>query len=405
MVFLGPPPAAVRGQYWTVDEAAPEAVIVRAATLPPPQPQDWRQHLLDSLRLVGNDRIVGLKRLCPDGRHVFSMGEFLIHPKGFHHLGCMTDGHCYRFPEPVDVIAGGVFAIRRRVFDAVAGPEALALGPLGAVELGLRVRRMGGACYAIPQAVVVDDTRPQTTPAQDAAFRGRWGFDWRAPDLAEVRRLYPGTGLLWNLRYHAPVMPFDRYEYRPAPVWTSYREVEVFRQRVQIIINCARELVPAQGSILEIGCGDGLFTHLLAQTGLRVIGMDLQPAGIADALRQTAGQAYAGPRPVFLIADSHDPPFADAAFDALCLIDVIEHLDNPIRTLNRIVRLIRPGGGLLLVTPSWQFGASSDPMYHGFEYTADELQAQVSAVSGLHIAKTGSIGGVYHDLVLLARRT
>jgi 2-polyprenyl-3-methyl-5-hydroxy-6-metoxy-1,4-benzoquinol methylase len=84
---------------------------------------------------------------------------------------------------------------------------------------------------------------------------------------------------------------------------------------------------------------------------------------------------------------------------------VIEHLANPIQILKEISRVLMPGGHLICVTPAWQFGASSDAVYHGFEYTAEELSRQINAAPNLKVVKTGNITGVYRDLIVIAQKS
>jgi 2-polyprenyl-3-methyl-5-hydroxy-6-metoxy-1,4-benzoquinol methylase len=54
-------------------------------------------------------------------------------------------------------------------------------------------------------------------------------------------------------------------------------------------------------------------------------------------------------------------------------MDVIEHLPNPVPILRELTRILAPGGQLLVITPEWRYGTSSDPTYHLTEYTCNEL--------------------------------
>jgi SAM-dependent methyltransferase len=95
-------------------------------------------------------------------------------------------------------------------------------------------------------------------------------------------------------------------------------------------------------------------------------------------------------------------PFADGSFRAAMLLDVIEHLRNPVRSLREIRRVLRPGAPLLVATPAWRFGHRNDPVYHLDEYREDELARQLHAC-GFTIAQTARIKGVYDDIVMIAR--
>jgi SAM-dependent methyltransferase len=96
-------------------------------------------------------------------------------------------------------------------------------------------------------------------------------------------------------------------------------------------------------------------------------------------------------------------PFPDGAFRAALLLDVVEHLRNPVRALREIRRVLAPGGVLLVDTPAWRYGHRNDPTYHLDEYRAEELARQLRAC-GLEVSSTARIRGAYDDIVMLVRR-
>jgi len=110
-------------------------------------------------------------------------------------------------------------------------------------------------------------------------------------------------------------------------------------------------------------------------------------------------------RPQFRVGNAYAIPFDDAAAACVSLFDVIEHLDNPIGALNETSRVLKPGGHFICVTPSWQYGASSDPAYHGFEFNEEEFVRLINAARGMTVVTTGKIKGVYRDLVVIARKS
>ncbi len=111
------------------------------------------------------------------------------------------------------------------------------------------------------------------------------------------------------------------------------------------------ELGPAS-DVLEVASGSGgpaLFTA--AETGCRIIGVDLNAAGIAAASAAAAERDLAG-RARFVEADAARPlPFADASFDAVICVDAINHLYDRGAVLRDWHRLLRPGGRALLTDP------------------------------------------------------
>ncbi|MEM6855295.1 MAG: class I SAM-dependent methyltransferase, partial [Planctomycetota bacterium] len=281
----------------------------------------------------------------------------------------------------------------------------LGMGQIGLLALGLAVRQTGRKVLAVPQVLVTDDFTPEYVEAEAEQFRERFGFDWLCADLDEVREQHFEDGLMWNVRYHAAAMPFEKYEERGALVWESYQKADFFRKRAHHLASAAKQCCPNEGDLLlDVGCGDGFFSHLFAQQGIEVLGIDPEPEGVEQSRQMTATQEYPGPRPRFEQGRGDAVPCEDGSISAVTLFDVIEHLANPIIILREISRVLKPEGKALIVTPGWQFGGSSDAVYHGFEYTMEELTRQIAATPGLTIAHTGQITGVYRDLVVVAQK-
>jgi ubiquinone/menaquinone biosynthesis C-methylase UbiE len=89
-------------------------------------------------------------------------------------------------------------------------------------------------------------------------------------------------------------------------------------------------------SLLEVGCGTGHFTEWFASLGLSVVGLDRLPSMLVFAR---------GRRPdhLFVQADAAHLPFADATFDVVALVTVLEFLDNPEVALREASRVARNG--------------------------------------------------------------
>jgi ubiquinone/menaquinone biosynthesis C-methylase UbiE len=388
---------------WRIHSRDEKAVYVVGPYAAAPEPGDWPTHLRAYLDRLGNAAVVGAKRLNNAGSHVFSMGEFVIHPKGFHHHGRQVTPTAWRFAEEVDVIQGGVMAIDAAHFDRAGGLDTLNDNDLGPIELGLRIRQNGGRAFAVPQVVVKDERSPLPTPEESATFRKTWGFDWRAADLQEVSANHGGGGLVWQARFVSPTMPYAKYGQRPAPVWVSYAKADFFRQRADHLADRGSKLA-GDGLLADVGCGDGLFTHLFAKRGTTVVGFDPEELALGQARQMTAEQEYPGDRPDYRVGTGEAVPLEDESCAAASLLDVIEHLPNPVATLKELARVVKPGGKLLVVTPMWQYGGWSDAFYHSHEYTQFELTDQINAAGGWKVVEVATITGMYRDAVVTAER-
>ena len=97
---------------------------------------------------------------------------------------------------------------------------------------------------------------------------------------------------------------------------------------------------------LEIGCGYGYVSQLIAEYGYDVLGTDISVHAI-DRARQESG----GPRVDFAVWDAGEATMA-GQFDLIVALEVIEHLPEPEAALSSWAALLAPGGALLCTTPN-----------------------------------------------------
>ena len=114
-----------------------------------------------------------------------------------------------------------------------------------------------------------------------------------------------------------------------------------------------RHLPPPPADVLDIGCGTGTLTVLLARRGHHVHGIDLAPAMVGAARAKIAA---AGVTATVEEGDAADPPGDPAAYDVVLSRHVLWALPDPGAAVGRWVRLVNPGGRLLLVEGRWWTG-------------------------------------------------
>lgn len=94
---------------------------------------------------------------------------------------------------------------------------------------------------------------------------------------------------------------------------------------------------------LEIGCGSGMLSILLAQAGAQVCGVDYSPKMLEQA-RANAARHGVTERVSLVRADAHSLPYPEAAFDLVVSRNVTWILDDVERVYAEALRALRPGG-------------------------------------------------------------
>jgi SAM-dependent methyltransferase len=132
------------------------------------------------------------------------------------------------------------------------------------------------------------------------------------------------AGERYQSYYHAPA---------PAAPVTRYRQ---WLEKAEGLVG--------RGHVLEIGAGSGGFVRAALARGWKVDANEVSDSGL-EMLRRTAATVFPGD-----LAAAHYP---DAQFDLVVSLEVIEHLPAPVDHVREMWRVTRPGGLLILTTPSF----------------------------------------------------
>lgn len=146
-------------------------------------------------------------------------------------------------------------------------------------------------------------------------------------------------------------------------------------------------LPPRPVDVLDVGCGTGSLSELVAGAGHRVTGVDLAPRMVRAARAKLAAAGLPGR---FLVGDATEPPTGQEKFDVLLSRHLVWTLPDPHAALRAWTARLRPGGLLVLVEGRWReagqravpyvAGADTLPWHRGV--TADDLAAAVRPLVG-----------------------
>lgn len=156
------------------------------------------------------------------------------------------------------------------------------------------------------------------------------------------------------------------------------------RRAFEIVTN----LEVAKGdTILDVGCGDGYYCHVILGLGIPVslTGTDIDTAALKSAKRNLAGKK------VKLITSDlmAKLPFKTASFDKIVMSEVAEHLPNDVKGLKEVYRVLKPGGVLCLTVPNANYPLLWDPVNWILEHT-----------TGKHV-KSGFWAGIWNQHIRL----
>ncbi|MCC7447167.1 MAG: methyltransferase domain-containing protein [Anaerolineae bacterium] len=136
------------------------------------------------------------------------------------------------------------------------------------------------------------------------------------------------------------------------------------RQRAMLDAFLAEIAFPAAAAVLEIGCGTGYVTRLLASMPhvAQVVGVDPSPVFIAQARARSQGI----PKLSFEEGDGRSLTVATAAFDVVVIYTTISHVPQPERLIAEAFRVLRPQGWIAIFDGDYATGTvgvgDTDPL-------------------------------------------
>jgi len=124
------------------------------------------------------------------------------------------------------------------------------------------------------------------------------------------------------------------------------------RQRVNNVIDIVnRQNIKKEAKILEIGCGRGIYTTLLARNNRNVVGIELSNREISVS-KEFVGKKQLTKNVTLIRADAQRLPFKDDVFDFVLCSEVLEHLDDPSRGASELNRVLKRGKKAIVSMPN-----------------------------------------------------
>jgi 2-polyprenyl-3-methyl-5-hydroxy-6-metoxy-1,4-benzoquinol methylase len=129
--------------------------------------------------------------------------------------------------------------------------------------------------------------------------------------------------------------------------WTDRYASGGFKRRAVFFTEVVLPRIAPTGEWLDVGCGSGVFSRLLAGAGARVLGLDGSQAMI-EAARARSGNLTAR----FEVRKVEDVATIEGVFDGAICLSVLEYLEWSEAALTAIASRLRPGARLALSAPN-----------------------------------------------------
>jgi len=147
-------------------------------------------------------------------------------------------------------------------------------------------------------------------------------------------------------------------------------------------------LTPSRGEIvLDAGCGTGVFTTHICETGAKVVGLELSRPMLGRAAFKNKGMPF-----LSVQGDMRRLPFAGDSFDKAVSITAIEFIEDAEVAVEEMFRVTKPGGIIVVATLNslspWacrrgEEGKKGHPIFRHTVFRSPEEIAGLSPVQGM----------------------
>lgn len=184
-------------------------------------------------------------------------------------------------------------------------------------------------------------------------------------------------------RHAAQIPGYDRYDAYARLVTRAERPLDALADREEpywALRSAVRDL-PAGASTLDIGSGLGYVTYALIKHGFRATGLDISEQAV-DRARRRFGDYYVA-ADMFAWSESHREQY-----DVVSMLELIEHVEDPVRWIEAAFRMVKPGGMLVMTTPNRDYfvegtvWSTDAPPVHLWWFTAQTLRRLCESSGG-----------------------
>jgi len=139
-----------------------------------------------------------------------------------------------------------------------------------------------------------------------------------------------------------------------------------------------QEVLGDRKKVLDVGCGTGFLSLILAELGHDVIGVDLSEGMLSKARKKAEENGY---DILFKLGDAENLPFENDSFDAIVERHILWTLPNPEKAINGWAKLLKNGGKLILIESEKKEGNVANHHYN------EEIAKELPFSNGIDLEK------------------
>ena len=129
---------------------------------------------------------------------------------------------------------------------------------------------------------------------------------------------------------------FDEHEY--------FKNLDASIKATREIVNSIKDYLKEKKTLIDLGCGQGIFIEAANNEGLKAVGMELNLKLAAEARNRTGSQIING--------NVCEIEKIGCKYDIVSMLDLIEHLEDPVALLKSAHRILNNDGYLIVYTPN-----------------------------------------------------
>lgn len=213
------------------------------------------------------------------------------------------------------------------------------------------------------------------------------------PEMAEIATFYPDTYMVYDQESRVrEISPLRRALLARTRGYIHLHPALLYRLTAAIVAPFTELSTPSWeggGRVLDVGCGNGRFLTTMRTLGWKVQGVEFSEAGVIAA-RMSGLSVHHG--------DLASAAFPDASFDLVTARHVIEHIPDPQAFMAELVRVLRPGGRVVIETPN---SAALGRQWFNTHWYANDVPRHLFLFSPSNLERLGKDNGLRKQGLLL----